>query len=62
MTKADASNAQVTMVTIMVILQLIYVLYRPLQTFLRKVVDLMVNDNRLSLIEGGTSPGKGRKG
>ena len=47
LTKADASNAQVTMVTIMVILQLIYVLYRPLQTFLRKVVDLMVNNNRL---------------
>ena len=62
LTKADASNAQVTMVTIMVILQLIYVLYRPLQTFLRKVVDLMVNNNRLWLIEGGTSPEKRRKG
>ena len=38
------------------------VLFRPLQTFLRKVVDLLVNNNRLWLIEGGTSPGKGRKG
>ena len=38
------------------------VLFRPLQTFLRKVVDLLVNNNRLWLIEGGTSPGKGGKG
>ena len=50
------------MVTIMAILQLMYVLYRPLQTFLLKVVDLLVKNNRLWLIEGGKSPGKRRKG